>query len=441
MYPKYARPEMVRVWTDESLYDFIMQLEIANVEAWHEQGVVQSEALPALAEARIDWDVYAREFARSGHDLNSLVAAIASTLPPQTARWLHYQLTSYDPWDTARFKQLRDSLTLLIEDCQALLSVAQRRALEHKYSLMMGRTHGLHAEPTTFGQKIAVKLIVPLIDHIDHLEALRDELNLAKFSGAVGTHANVPEQVELFICKKLGLNPVPGATQVIGREWFARYANQLTEVSGSLRNFFTDIRLMAMTEVCEVEEPFEEGQVRSSAMPHKRNPEISERICGLSILPSGYAVVAQMLQALWYERSIDNSAPERVYLPDSSLAVDYILERAFYVLDNLVVFPNRMRYNLELTAGLTSSGRLSNKLSASGLTRSQAYPIAQNLTKVAWGEYQEGKEMPALLDLALQSDQVREHLSEAEIRECFDEDYKAVLQGVDVTFRRLSLIN
>jgi len=440
MYAKYVTEEMAKVWDDKSLFDTILRLEIANAEAWNRRGIVPDEDLQALVGASIDMEVYLREFAQTGHDINSLVRAISATVPPNAGRWVHLGLTSYDVQDTARCKQIRDSLLLIIGGCDGLIEIAKRQAVEHRHTLMMGRTHAVHAEPTTFGQKVAATLIVPLLAHRSHLEKLAEDFRIGKFSGAVGTHANVLADVEEHVCAKLGVVPVPAATQVIDRSLFARYVHTLAELADTLRKFFIDIRLMCQTEVCEVEEPFEKGAVRSSAMPHKRNPERSEQIVGLSYLLPGYAVAADFVAGNWHERTLDTSAPERVYLPDASMVVHYILGRASHVLEGLRVFPERMRANLELTAELTSSGRLLRALAEKGLTRDQSYPLIQELAKLAWGAYQQGNPMPSFLELALADAGLRQHLTEAEIRSCLTTTYKEVLDGVDVTFNRLGLI-
>lgn len=439
MYSKYEMTEMKRIWDDITLYELILKLEVANVEAWHIQGRIPEEDLQGLESANIDWSVYETEFTRSGHDLNSLVAAIAATLPSACGRWLHYQLTTYDVWDTARLKQMRDSITLILQASRKLLRIAKRQSLKYRHTLMAGRTHGVHAEPTTFGYKILAKMVVPLADHIKHLECLREELQLGKFSGAVGTHANVPDAVERYVCRKLGVRPVLATTQVVQREWFLRYVNHLAELTGTLQNFFTDIRLMAQTEVCEVEEPFEEGHVRSSAMPHKRNPELSERICSISLTLPGYCMMAQATVTLWHERVLINSGIERIYLPDASLATYYILHLASYILGGLRVFPERMDRNLGNTAHLLASGRLSNKLVEKGLARPDAYKLAQTLASRVWEAYQKGDTMPSLRSLALTDPSVNRHLDEKEIRDCFDADYENVLKGVDVGFHRAGL--
>jgi adenylosuccinate lyase len=430
MIPKYSRPEMAAIWSDRGKYDRWLQVEIAVCDAWAERGDIPKEAAEKIRGARYNLEDFERYLKEIQHDVISFLRSVADSLGEES-RYVHMGLTSYDVVDTALAMQLRDASDILLRDLGALTEVVAEKVRRYKDTLMMGRTHGVHAEPITFGLKLA-GWVDELRRQERRLADARAEVAVGKVSGAVGSHATVPPEIEEAVCGRLGLGIEPISSQIVHRDRHARFVTTLAILASSLEKFATEIRHLQRTEVLEVEEPFEEGQAGSSAMPHKRNPEKCERVCGLARVVRGYAVTAMENVALWHERDLTDSAPERVILPDACLVVDYILDLFTYVMRGLQVYPERMRENLELTQGLVFSSRALVALTNKGLSRLDAYKIIQTHSMRAW---KERRPLRGLLDA---DPQVTDRLSAAELDAIFD--YSVYTKYVDHSFKRVNLL-
>ena len=377
---------MSHVWSEEAKLERWLAVELAALDAWAEVGSVPPDVAGLVrSRARVPTPERVAELERTtGHDMAAFVDAVVEGLGPP-GRWLHYGLTSSDVLDTALALAVRDAGQLVLEGVERACAAVVKRAEEHRDTLTMGRTHGVHAEPTTFGLKLAGWAFELARDRV-RLEHALAGMRVGKLSGAVGTYATTTPDVERIACEALGLEPAPSSTQILQRDRHAELLTALALVASSLDRFALEIRHLARTEVREVEEPFATGQKGSSAMPHKRNPIVSERICGLARLVRGYALVGLENVALWHERDISHSSAERVALPDAFLAVDYMLDRFAWLVEGLVVRPERMRANLESTGGLFFSQRLLLALVDSGLERDAAYRIVQRHAMRAWEE-------------------------------------------------------
>ena len=377
---------MSYVWSEEAKLERWLSVELAALDAWAQVGVVPPDAARQVrSRARVPTPERVAEIERTtNHDVAAFVDAVCEGLGPE-GRWLHYGLTSSDVLDTALALTVRDAGQLVLEEVERAFAAVVRRAEEHRETLTMGRTHGVHAEPTTFGLKLAGWAFQLARDRA-RLEHALGGMRVGKLSGAVGTYATVTPDVERIACEALGLEPAPSSTQILQRDRHAEVLAALALVASSLDRFALEIRHLARTEVREVEEPFAPGQKGSSAMPHKRNPIVSERICGLARLVRGYALVGLENVALWHERDISHSSAERVALPDAFLVVDYMLDRFAWLVDGLVVRPGRMCANLEATGGLFFSQRLLLALVDSGLDRDTAYRSVQSHAMRAWEE-------------------------------------------------------
>ncbi len=420
---------MKKVWSDESKFDKWLQVEIAVCEAWAEHGVVPEEAIPEIRKACCDLGRMEEVLKETHHDVTAFLRAVSESIGEES-RYIHLGLTSSDVMDTALALQLVEAADILSEDIAGLTTVIEKRALEHKHTIMMGRTHGVHAEPTTFGLKLAL-WVDEMRRNAHRFAEARKAIAVGKISGAVGTHATVPPEVEQAACARLGLEVAPVSSQVVQRDRHAQFVTTLAILASSLEKFATEIRGLQRTEVLEAEEPFEEGQTGSSAMPHKRNPELCERVCGLARLVRGHALTAMENIALWHERDISHSSNERVILPDSCLVLDYVLNIFIYVMKGLQVYPERMKENLELTQGLVFSQRVMLALIDKGLSREQAYKMVQRNAMRSW------KEREGFLGLLRNDAEVCEHLSESELEDIFDYGY--FLGHVDGTFQRIGL--
>jgi adenylosuccinate lyase len=427
--PRYSNPEMARIWSDEHKYDLWRRVEVAVCEAWNELGVVPDEALPAIRAATIDLGRIAEIFAETRHDVIALVRTMAESAG-EAGRYIHFGLTSSDVWDTATSLQLVEATDILIGDVDRLTDAVAELAVRHKYTSCIGRSHGIHAEPTTFGHKLAVWVGILRRDRA-RLVAARAEIAVGKISGAVGTHANVPAGVEESVCARLGLEPAPASTQILQRDRHAAFVAALAVVAATLELMATEVRSLQRTEVGEVAEPFSAGQQGSSSMPHKRNPELSERICGLARVVRAAALPALEDVALWHERDISHSSAERIVLPDATIALDYMLRLFADIVEGLEVFSERMRANIELTRGLIFSERVLLALVEKGMRRNDAYVLVQGHAKRVWAG--EGD----LRTLLGADGRIREHLSDEELDACFELDYH--LAGIEVAFARLGL--
>jgi len=383
MIPRYSRPEMARIWSDENKFATWLRVELAATEVLAERGVVPKEALEAIrTRARFDVariDAIEHEVQ---HDVIAFVSNVAENVGPE-GRWVHWGLTSSDVVDTALALLMKEACGLILEDIRALADAVRKRAHEHKTTPMIGRTHGVHAEPMTFGLKLALWW-AELQRDLARLERARDTISVGKLSGAVGTFSHLPPEVEEEVCRRLGLRPAPVASQVLQRDRHAEVMATLALTGASLEKFATEIRALQKTEVREVEEPFAQGQKGSSAMPHKRNPVGAEQVTGLARLLRGNALAALENVALWHERDISHSSVERVIIPDSFLALDHMLRRMTKIVGGLTVNAERMRRNLDSTRGLVFSGPLLLELTARGMRREDAYRVVQEHAMEAW---------------------------------------------------------
>jgi adenylosuccinate lyase len=377
---------MSRVWSEEAKLERWLDVELAALEAWAQLGKVPFEAVPAIrATARTPTPERVAEFERTtNHDVAAFVDAVSEQLGTE-GRWFHYGLTSSDIVDTALALTVQDAGRLLFEGLDAAFDAVVERAEEHAQTPVIGRTHGVHAEPTTFGLKLADWAFQLARDRA-RLEQALEGMRVGKLSGVVGTYATTDPEVERLACERLGLEPAPTSTQIVQRDRHAELLAALAVLASSLERFAMEIRHLARTEVREVEEPFGKGQKGSSAMPHKRNPIVSERICGLARVVRGYALVGLENVALWHERDISHSSAERIVLPDAFLAVDYMLDRFAWVVRGLVVRPERMQANLDATGGLFFSQRMLLALVESGMSRDEAYRAVQRHAMRAWDE-------------------------------------------------------
>ncbi len=429
MIERYSRPQMKKVWSDENKFDKWLKVEIAACEAWAEQGVIPKEAIPKIRKASCDLKRMDEVLKETHHDVTAFLKSVSESLGDES-RFIHLGLTSSDVMDTALALQLVEASDILAKDIDELADVIRKRALEHKHTIMMGRTHGVHAEPITFGLKLAI-WVEEMKRNSHRLDEARKMVAVGKISGAVGTHATVPPKVEEIACARLGLGVAPVSSQIIQRDRHAQFVTTLAIIASSLEKFATEIRGLQRTEVLEAEEPFEPGQTGSSAMPHKRNPELCERICGLARLVRGYAVTAMENIALWHERDISHSSTERIILPDACLVLDYGLSIFTYVMKGLQVYPERMKQNLEITQGVIFSQRVMLSLIDKGLSRETAYKMVQRNSMRAW------KERVSFLGLLESDPDVSKHLSKSELKGIFDYNY--FLRYIDEIFQRVGL--
>jgi len=426
---RYTRPEMGRIWSERHKIDLWLRVEIAVAEAWAKRGVVPEEAMVKIRKATCDLERMKEIERETDHDVIAFLRATGETVG-DAARFIHLGLTSSDVIDTALALQTVEAIDHLLAGLDRLIEAVGRQAVKHRDTLMIGRTHGIHAEPITFGFKLAV-WYDELRRNRARLEAAREDIRVGKISGAVGTHANVPPDVEEDVCALLGLKPAPVSTQIIQRDRHAHVISTLAILASSLDKFATEIRHLQRTEVGELEEPFDPGNMGSSAMPHKRNPHESERISGLARLVRGYAVTALENIALWHERDISNSSAERVIFPDAFILLDYMVALMAEIVEGWVVYPERMRRNLEATYGAIYSQRVLLALVEAGMDRQEAYRIVQRAGHTAWDT---GTHMR---DLLLQDEEVRARLTPEQIEAIFDPSYHTA--HIDETFRRLGL--
>lgn len=429
MIERYSRPKMKKIWSEESKFDQWLKVEIAVCEAWAELGKIPKEAIPKIKKANYNLDRIAESLKVTHHDMTAFLNSVAESLGEES-RFIHLGLTSSDIMDTALSLQLKEATAILGQDITELIAVLENKAMEHKYTIMMGRTHGVHAEPITFGLKLAL-WTEEMKRSYSRLAEAKKAISVGKISGAVGTYATVPPQVEERACAKLGLAPAPISSQIIQRDRHAQFITTLAIIASSLEKFATEVRNLQRTEILEVEEPFQAGQTGSSAMPHKRNPELCERICGLTRLIRGHALTSLENIALWHERDISHSSTERIILPDSCLVMDYILSLFTSIMRGLKVYPENMRRNLELTQGLIFSQRVLLALIDKGVSREKAYKLVQDNAMKAW------QEKRSFLSLLEADTEITAYLSKSELESLFDYNY--YLRYVDNVFERLGL--
>jgi adenylosuccinate lyase len=423
---------MKRIWSDEGKLARWLEVELAALAGWAETGAVPREAVEEIRARAVPPtpERVAEIEERTQHDLAAFVDAVAEEVGA-AGRWFHYGLTSSDVLDTALALQVRDAGAVLFESLDRALDAVTRRAEEHRETVMVGRTHGVHAEPTTFGAKLAGWAFELARDR-ERLGRAVEGMSVGKLAGAVGTYGGGDPEVERIACEKLGLAPEPVSTQVVPRDRHAELLSSLALTAASLERFATEIRHLARTEVREVAEPFRRGQKGSSAMPHKRNPIVAERICGLARVVRGAAVVGLENVALWHERDISHSSAERVVVPDAFLALDYMLDRFAWLMDGLVVHADRMRRNLESSHGLVFSQRVLLALVGAGLSRDDAYRLVQRNALRAWDEEVDFRE------LVERDEEIRARIDLSVLADAFD--LADALRHVDVVFDRLATL-
>ena len=429
MIERYSRPEMKKVWSDENKFAKWLEVEIAACEAWAELGVIPRKAVPKIKMARINFKRMDEILKETHHDMTAFLGSISESLGSES-RFIHLGLTSSDVMDTALSLQMVEAIEILNQDIKDLIFVLVEKALKYKYTPQIGRTHGVHAEPTSFGLKMALWIEEMNRNRIRLNEAER-VIAVGKISGAVGTYATLSPELEEKACAKLKLEPAPVSNQILQRDRHAQYVTTLAIIASSLEKFATEIRGLQRTETHEVEEPFEAGQTGSSAMPHKRNPELCERVCGISRLIRGYALTSMENIALWHERDISHSSTERITLPDASGLLDYSLATFTRIMKGLQVFPKQMKRNIELTKGLVFSQRVMLALIDKGLSRQQAYELVQRNAMKAW------KGGRNFLSLLKADTEVTDTLPVKELEPLFDYGY--YLRYVDDIFQRLGL--
>ncbi|GKW47597.1 adenylosuccinate lyase [Planococcus sp. NCCP-2050] len=430
MIARYTRPEMGAIWTDENRYNAWLEVEILACEAWAEIGDIPKEDVVKIrqnASFSVDRILEIEEETR--HDVVAFTRAVSETLGEER-KWVHYGLTSTDVVDTALSYLIKQANTIIRKDLTNFIEVLANKAKEHKMTVMMGRTHGVHAEPTTFGLKLAL-WHEEMKRNLERFEAAAKTIETGKMSGAVGTYANIDPFVEEYVCKQLGLAASPISTQTLQRDRHAQYMSTLALIATSIEKFATEIRGLQKSETREVEEFFAKGQKGSSAMPHKRNPIGSENMTGLARLIRGYMVTSYENVSLWHERDISHSSAERVILPDATIALNYMLNRFSNIVKNLTVFPENMKRNMDSTLGLIYSQRVLLALIDKGMAREAAYDTVQPCAMEAW------ENQTHFRKIVEANETITSQLSKEELDDCFD--YNHHLQQVDMIFNRLGL--
>lgn len=428
MIPRYSRPEMTDLWSDESRWSIWLKIELAACKAWAKLGNIPKKDLQIILK-KADFDpkrVPVIE-AEVKHDVIALLTAVAEKVGP-SSRYIHLGLTSSDVLDTALAYQLTVALDRITDGVKQCMAILKKRAFKHKNTPMMGRSHGVHAEPVTFGLKLAL-WHAEFERNLERLAQAREMIAVGKISGAVGTFANISPAVEKAVCKELGLKPAPISTQIVQRDRHAQYFTTLAVLAGTIEKIAVEVRHLQRSEVLELEEPFAKGQKGSSAMPHKRNPILSENLTGLARLIRSNSVAAMENQALWHERDISHSSVERVIGPDSTILMDFMLDRLAYLLNGMVVYPRRMASNMQKTHGLIYSQRVLLSLVGAGMSREEAYRVVQRHAMAAWENETDFKE------LLKRDSRVTKYLSDSEISHLFDLRYH--LAHVHTIFKRV----
>ena len=440
MIERYSREEMRNRWTMQAKYDAWLDVEKSVVKAWTKLGKISQDDCDKIVEnATFDVDRIDEIEKVTRHDVIAFLTSVSESLGEES-RWVHYGMTSSDCIDTAVALQMRDSLNIIIDDVKMLMESLKRRAEEHKMTLMVGRSHGIHGEPITFGLVLAV-WYDEMKRNLTNLEQAMDVISVGQISGAMGNFAHAPLELEELVCEDLGLKVAPVSNQVIQRDRYANLMNALALLASSAEKIAVAIRHYQRTEVYEAEEFFAKGQKGSSAMPHKRNPILTENITGLCRMIRSYANPSMENVALWHERDISHSSVERFTLTDGFITTDFMLHRLNSVIDKLVVYPENMMKNLNLTGGLVFSQRVLLELPFKGVSREEAYKIVQRNAMKVWGDIQKGKSAlnsdgeSLYLEYLLGDEELREKLSEEEIRDCFDYGYYT--KNVDAIFKRV----
>jgi len=432
--PRYSPKDISAIWSDEAKFERWLQLEIAAVEARMEAGIVPSDALATIKEkAKFNVEEILTIERETKHDVIAFLTNVAGYVGPDS-RYVHEGLTSSDVVDTCLAMQMRDAGKIIIADIESLIVVLGKKAVEHKYTLQMGRTHGIHAEPTTFGLKLLL-WHEEMKRNLERMKRALETVSVGKISGAVGTYQHLSPSIEAAVCEKLGLKPSSISTQILQRDRHAEYATTLAIIASSIEKFSTELRHLQRTEVRETEEFFSKGQKGSSAMPHKRNPITFERLTGLARVVRSNSIAAMENVALWHERDISHSSVERVIMPDSTIALVYMLRTFRDSIETLLVYPERMEQNFDTSYGLTLSQTLLLALTGKGLTREEAYRLVQRNAMKSW------QEKIQLKELVLQDKELLEHITAEEINKLFSPE---TIQGklknsVDIIFKRNGL--
>ena len=431
MIPRYTLPEMGAIWSEQSKFESWLKVEIAACEAWARLGRIPRKDL-AIIKKKAKFSVKRIEAIerKTNHDLISFLTSVAENVGP-SSRFIHLGLTSTDVVDTAQALQLTAASDLILAQLKKLRDVLKRQARKHRFSMMIGRTHGVHAEPVTFGLKMAL-WYDEVGRQIKRLNQAREQVAVGMISGAVGTFANIDPRVEKYVCQILGLTPAPVSTQTLQRDRHAYFLSVLAVIASSLEKFATEIRNLQRTEILEAEEYFAEGQKGSSAMPHKRNPLTAERVAGLARVMRGYGLTAQENVALWHERDITHSSAERIIFPDATILLHYMLAKFIGVMEKLNVYPERMKRNIQLTRGLVSSQQVLLALVKRGYTREKAYEIVQRNALNAW------KNEANFRQLIEADPNVTKVLTPMEIEECFNLSYH--LKNVNYILKRAGIL-
>ncbi|MGA1237172.1 MAG: adenylosuccinate lyase [Limisphaerales bacterium] len=437
MIPRYSRPQMRDIWTEQRKLETWLRIELLVSEALSHEGIVPAKDFAIMKKRAAFTIERCKEIEKTlNHDVIAFTTCVAEHINHKASRWFHFGLTSSDVLDTALAVQMVESVDLLIEDVEALRKVIARRAKEHQLTPCIGRSHGIQAEPTTFGLKLAL-MYDEFGRALSRLKVTRKTVAVGKLSGAVGTSAHLSPRIEAAVCKKLGLQPAPLATQVIQRDVHAEFVTTLALVAASLERWATEFRHLQRTEVLETEEFFAKGQKGSSAMPHKRNPITFERITGLARVIRGNSLAAMENVALWHERDISHSSVERVILPDSCTLLDYMLGLMTRMIDGLIVYPENMKRNLGLSLGMWNSQTVMLALVRKGLTREQAYEMVQRNAMLTWQAKHAGKEGADFLQQLLSDPEVARHFKTGELEKLCSVDFH--LKQVKARFRKVGL--
>jgi adenylosuccinate lyase len=432
--PRYSPKDISAIWTDEAKFERWLQLEIAAVEARVEAGLVPADALSTIKEkAKFNVEEILMIERETKHDVIAFCTNVAGYVGPES-RYIHEGLTSSDVVDTSLAMQMRDAAKIIVSEIESLIEVLAKRAVEHKYTLQMGRTHGIHAEPTTFGLKLLL-WHQEMKRNLERMRRAQEIVSVGKISGAVGTYQHLSPDIEAAVCRKLDLTPSSISTQILQRDRHAEYATTLAIVASSIEKFSTELRHLQRTEVRETEEFFSKGQKGSSAMPHKRNPITFERLTGLARVVRSNSIAAMENVALWHERDISHSSVERVIMPDSTIALVYMLRTFTEAIETLLVYPERMEQNFDTSYGLTLSQTLLLALTGKGLVREEAYRLVQRNAMRSW------EEKVQLRDLVLQDSELLAHISEEEINRLFSPEtiQQKLKKSVDTIFKRNGL--
>jgi len=428
MIQRYTRPEMGSIWEPENKFRIWLRIELLACEAWARMGVITEKALAVIKE-KAGFDIQRIDAIEQEvkHDVIAFLTCVSERVG-EDGRYIHLGMTSSDVLDTCLGVQLTQASDILIGDCRALLDAIRKKAFQYRLAVMIGRSHGVHAEPITFGLKMAI-WYAEMERNLNRMERARDAVRVGKVSGAVGTFANCPPEIEAYVCEQLGLTPDSISTQIIQRDRLAEFFTTLAIIASSLDKFALEIRHLQRTEVLEVEECFTPGQKGSSAMPHKRNPVVSEQICGLARLVRSNAQAALENVALWHERDISHSSVERIICPDTTILLDHMLARFIGLIENLLVYPERMRENLERTGGLIFSQRVLLELVKRGMSREDAYSVVQRNAMKGW---QRKEEFKASLE---RDPSVRTVITKGDLENAFSLHYH--LQHVNTIFKRV----